>query len=148
VRLPDLAVGEVLARDALHLGRTGQIDRGRPFERDVSGAIERLVVDGDRLTAVELVGGQLVPRVAVFIRPVNVPHPDGLAAGIGCDLDDAGFPVVDGTGRTTAAGVWAAGNAVDPRFQVITAAGTGSAAAIAINADLVQDDIARALSRR
>jgi thioredoxin reductase len=126
-------------------------DLARLDARDVhvvSGAIERLVVDGDRLTAVELVGGQLVPRVAVFIRPVNVPHPDGLAAGIGCDLDDAGFPVVDGTGRTTAAGVWAAGNAVDPRFQVITAAGTGSAAAIAINADLVQDDVARALSRR
>ena len=42
-------------------------------------------------------------------------------------------------------GVWAAGNVVDPRAQVITSAGAGSAAAIAINADLVQDDVERAL---
>jgi hypothetical protein len=40
------------------------------------------------------------------------------------------------------------GNAVDSRAQVITAAGAGSAAAIAINADLVQDDIALALQAR
>jgi thioredoxin reductase len=37
-------------------------------------------------------------------------------------------------------GVWAAGNASNPRAQVITAAGEGSAAAIAINADLVAED--------
>jgi hypothetical protein len=30
---------------------------------------------------------------------------------------------------------------VDPRAQVITAAGAGSAAAIAVNADLVQEDV-------
>jgi thioredoxin reductase len=53
---------------------------------------------------------------------------------------------VDATGRTSVDGAWAAGNVVDPRFQVITSAGAGSAAAIAINADLVQDDVARALS--
>ncbi len=87
------------------------------------GVVERLVVDDDRLTGVELVGGQMVPRAAVFVRPVSVPHDIGLAAGLGCELDDAGFPIVDGTGRTSAGGVWAAGNAVDPRFQVITSAG-------------------------
>ena len=50
---------------------------------------------------------------------------------------------VDATGRTSTPGVWAAGNVVDPRAQVITAAGAGSAAAIAINADLVQEDVER-----
>ena len=54
--------------------------------------------------------------------------------------------LIDGTGRTSTPGVWAAGNVVDPRAQVITAAGAGSAAAIAINADLVQDDVDRALA--
>jgi hypothetical protein len=34
---------------------------------------------------------------------------------------------------------------VDPRAQVITSAGAGSAAAIAINADLVQEDTERAV---
>ncbi len=42
-------------------------------------------------------------------------------------------------------GVWAAGNVVDPRAQVITSAGAGSAAAIAINADLVREDVAAGL---
>jgi thioredoxin reductase len=116
--------------------------------RIVPGEVERLVVAADRLTGVALVDGPVIPRAAVFVRPVNVPHDDGLLAGLGCDLDHAGFPVVDPTGRTSVAGVWAAGNVVDPRFQVITSAGAGSAAAIAINADLVQEDVARSIRSR
>lgn len=112
--------------------------------RIVHGIVTRLAVQDDRLTGVQLEDGQVVARDAVFIRPVNVPHADGLSAGLGCAIDSAGFVLVDPTGRTTASGVWAAGNVVDPRFQVITAAGAGSAAAIAINADLVQDDVERA----
>ena len=108
----------------------------------VPGEVARLVVDGDRLTGVELVDGRVVPRTAVFVRPVNVPHPDDLLGTLGCQLDDAGFALVDRTGRTSLDGLWAAGNVVDPRAQVITSAGAGSAAAIAINADLVQEDIA------
>ncbi len=111
----------------------------------VNGMVARLVVEADRLTGVELIDGRLIPRTAVFIRPVNVPHADGLLAGLGCELDEAGFVIVDATGRTSTAGVWAAGNVVDPRFQVITSAGAGSVAAIAINADLVHDDVERAL---
>ena len=111
----------------------------------VSGVVARLVVDADRLTGVELSDGRLVPRTAVFVRPVNLPHPDGLLSGLGCALDDAGFVIVDATGLTSTPGVWAAGNVVDPRFQVITSAGGGSAAAIAINADLVQEDVKRAV---
>jgi thioredoxin reductase len=111
----------------------------------VRGEVARLVVEDDRLVAVELVDGRVVARTAVFIRPSNVPHADGLPAGLDCALDAAGFVAVDGSGHTTAAGVWAAGNVVDPRAQVITSAGAGSAAAIAINADLVDDDVDRAV---
>ena len=46
--------------------------------------------------------------------------------------------MTDADGRTSVAGVWVAGNVANPRAQVITAAGEGSAAAIAINADLVE----------
>jgi len=53
---------------------------------------------------------------------------------------------VDGTGLTSVPGVWAAGNVADPRAQVITSAGAGSAAAIAINADLVQKDAEQAIA--
>lgn len=114
----------------------------------VPGEIAQLVVEDDRLTGVQLVDGRVVPRTAVFIRPGNVPHPDGLLSGLRCEVDEAGFVTVDATSRTSTAGVWAAGNVVDPRAQVITAAGAGSAAAIAINADLVQEDVERAAHDR
>ena len=110
----------------------------------VRGEVARLVVEDDRLSGVGLADGRVIARTAVFIRPGMAPHADGLFAGLRCAVDEAGFVTVDATGRTSTAGVWAAGNAADPRAQVITAAGAGSAAAIAINADLVQDDVERA----
>jgi thioredoxin reductase len=112
----------------------------------VPGDVTRLVVEADRLVGVEVADGRVVPRTAVFVRPGNVPHADGLLTALGCEVDAAGFAIVDATGRTSAPGVWAAGNVVDPRAQVITAAGAGSAAAIAINTDLVLDDVERALT--
>jgi hypothetical protein len=81
------------------------------------------------------------PRAALLIRPSLRPHAGGLIEALGCATDDAGFVRVDGSGRTSVAGVWAAGNAANARAQVITAAGAGSTAAIAINADLLEDDI-------
>jgi thioredoxin reductase len=110
----------------------------------IRGEVAGLVVEDDRLTGVKLTDGRMVERTAVFIRPGNVPHPDGLLIGLGCEVDEAGFATVDAIGRTSTLGVWAAGNVVDPRAQVITSAGAGSAAAIAINADLVQEDVERA----
>jgi thioredoxin reductase len=115
--------------------------------RVVDGMVARLVIERDRLTSVEMADGHVIARSAVFVRPGNVPHRDGLLAGLGCELDDAGFPRVDVAGLTSVPGVWAAGNVVDPRAQVIMAAGAGSAAAIAINADLVREDVERAAGR-
>jgi hypothetical protein len=60
-------------------------------------------------------------------------------------VDGDGLPLVDATGRTSAFGAWAAGNVVDPRAQVIASAGAANAAAIAINANLVQEDVERAV---
>lgn len=61
-------------------------------------------------------------------------------------LDGAsGWVVADAVGRTVA-GVWVAGNAVNPRAQIITAAGEGSADGIALNGDLVEDEVATCLS--
>lgn len=113
--------------------------------RVVTGEVSRLAVETDRLTGVELADGRVVPRTAVFIRPSSVPYADGLLTGLGCAVDDAGFVTADASGRTSTDGVWVAGNVVDPRAQVITSAGAGSAAAIAINADLVAEDAARAV---
>ncbi len=112
----------------------------------VDEPVARLVVKDDQLTGVELAGGSIVPRVAIFVRPQFVPH-DTLLTVLGCAAPDAGWVDVDSTGRTSVAGVWAAGNAVNPRAQVITAAGEGSAAAIAINNDLVDQDAQHAVDR-
>jgi thioredoxin reductase len=116
--------------------------RGIPI---VEGAVARLVVGNDQLQGVELDDGTVVPRTAVFVRPRFVPNAD-LLTGLGCAADEHGWVVHDPVGRTTVAGVWVAGNAADPRAQVISAAGEGSAAAIALNADLVDEDVNRALS--
>jgi thioredoxin reductase len=111
--------------------------------RIVGGEVRALVVQDDRLWGVELDDGRTVERAALFIRPALRPRLDGLVE-LGFELDD-GFVRVDGAGQTTVQGVWAAGNVANPRAQVITAAGEGSAAAISINADLVQEDARNAL---
>jgi hypothetical protein len=89
----------------------------------VDGVIERLVVTDDRLRAIQLADGRSVPRDALFMRPQLRPHADGLAAALGCKLQPGGLVATDADGRTSVPGVWAAGNAANPRAQVITAAG-------------------------
>jgi thioredoxin reductase len=111
----------------------------------VHGEVTRLVVESDQLTGVQLADGRVIARTAVFLRPLNTPHADGLLTALGCRTDDAGFVTVDATGRTSTPGVWAAGNLVDPRAQVIAAAGTANAAAIGLNADLIAEDVERAV---
>lgn len=110
----------------------------------VEGNVRRLVVDDDQLRGVELEDGTVVRRTAVFVRPRFTPNAD-LLVRLGCAVDDQGWVETDAVGRTTVAGVWVAGNAANPRAQVITAAGEGSSAAIALNADLVEEDTQKAV---
>ena len=119
-------------------------------EREVLGARGIQVIDGqiaelsivnDRLDAVQLTDGGSIPRAALFIRPALHARDDSLIKSLGVEVGESGFAKVDAAGRTTVSGVWAAGNASNPRAQVITAAGEGSAAAIDINNDLVEEDV-------
>jgi thioredoxin reductase len=107
----------------------------------VDGIVERLVVEDDRLQALQLDGGRTVAREALFIRPELRANLDNPAVLLGCELRDDGLVHTGPDGRTSVPGVWAAGNATNPRAQVITAAGEGSAAAIAINTELVRADV-------
>jgi thioredoxin reductase len=111
----------------------------------VEGTIDELVIDdADRLRGVQMQDGCVIPREALFVPPRFIPN-STLLVDLGCEVDAEGWVAVDNTGRTSVPGVWAAGNVVDPRAQVITAAGAGSAAAIALNADLVEDDVRNAV---
>jgi thioredoxin reductase len=110
----------------------------------VEGEVDRVVVDDDRLQGVALADGRSVARDVVFVPPRFVPNND-VFVQLGCAIDDSGWVVTESTGKASVAGVWAAGNVVNPRAQVITAAGEGSTAAIAINADLVDEDVRNAV---
>ena len=110
----------------------------------VEGTVARILVENDALCGVQLEDGRVIPRQALFVPPRFVPRND-ILAGIGADMDEHGWVRTDAGGRTSVPGLWVAGNVANPRAQVITAAGEGSAAAIAINAELVNDDIRRAV---
>ncbi|MGZ4533634.1 MAG: NAD(P)/FAD-dependent oxidoreductase [Mycobacteriaceae bacterium] len=105
----------------------------------VEGQPSRVLVEHDRLIGVELDDDRVVLRDALFVPPRFVPNND-LLINLGCAHEE-GWVTKDATGRTSVPGVWVAGNVANPRAQVITAAGEGSAAAIALNADLVSEDI-------
>lgn len=113
--------------------------------RIVSGEVRELVVEDDELRAIKAADdASLVPRTALFVSPRFLPATQGLAE-LACDTDDDGYMVVDETGATSTPGVWAAGNVVNPRAQVITAAGAGATAAMALHHDLVHEQVQRAV---
>ncbi|WP_043467642.1 NAD(P)/FAD-dependent oxidoreductase [Kitasatospora sp. MBT66] len=128
---------DISADDRARLGARGV--------RVVGGEVARVAVVDDRLNGVELADGSAVPCEALFLAPHLVAR-DAPLFGLDCDRDAQGWVVTDRTGRTGVPGVWAVGNLADPRAQVITAAGAGSAAAIALNHDLVDEDTERALA--
>jgi len=110
----------------------------------VEGNVTGLQVSEDHLRGVQMHDGRVIHRGAMFVRPRFIPN-NALLVALGCALDEAGWVVADATGATSVPGVWVDGNASNPRAQVITAAGEGSAAAIALNADLVQEDVEHAV---
>ncbi len=106
----------------------------------VEGDVSRIEITDDRLSGVVVDDHLTVPREAVFVPPGFVPHAH-LLDELGCTTDDAGWVVTGPAGSTSVDGVRVAGNVANPRAQVITAAGEGSAAAIATNAELVEEDV-------
>ncbi|GEE00237.1 thioredoxin reductase [Gordonia spumicola] len=107
------------------------------------------IVDGEVAAfdgeAIEMADGQSVPRDVVFVGPRFDPN-DDILRSLGCDVASHGFVSVDSRGATSVPGVFAAGNVVNPKAQVITAAGEGSAAAIAVNQYLLHGDVEAAIA--
>lgn len=96
--------------------------------------------DHNDMIGVVLVDGELIPRVGAFIRP-RWTLQAGFAQGLGLVTDSWGLIVVDPDGRTSVAGLYAAGDSTPPGpQQLIVAAGAGTRVASDINRDLVRMD--------
>ncbi|MET4584098.1 thioredoxin reductase [Conyzicola nivalis] len=122
-------VGVVTPEDEAMLG-----ERGIRVERR-----ELADVAGDRsgITGVALADGETVPRAAVFVRPVYAPNL-AYVSELGLEFDADGYLVVDGGGRTSVPGVYAAGDSTAPGpQQLIVAAGAGAKVAAALNRDML-----------
>jgi thioredoxin reductase (NADPH) len=108
--------------------------------RIVDGQVSGLVVEHDELRGVLLKDGTVVARSALFVPARFVPN-DALLTGLGCERGDNGWVRVDPSGLTSEPGVWAVGNVVDVSAQVVTAAAAGARAAIAVNMDLIEEEL-------
>jgi thioredoxin reductase len=116
----------------------------------VYGEVTGIEITDDRVSGVRLRSGQVVPRRAVIIGPVfEARHAllDSLGVAVASHPLGIGHQVAaDTTGRTSAPGVWVAGNAADVTAGVMQAAASGVSAAAAINADLTGEDTAAAVT--
>ena len=123
------------------------IDALRRSGVPVIAATVTRIVDGDngRIVAIELANGErldadavaigttFTARIAPFesIGLLAGQHPSGLGTVV----------VIDSTGATSVAGVYAAGNVTDPSQQVLAAAAQGSWIGAMISFDLAKDDM-------
>lgn len=115
--------------------------------RIADGPVSRLQTEQGQLTGIEFDDGRVMECEAVFIAP-QPRFNDAILRALGCaTAPDTGDITVDGHGATSVPGVWACGNVVNPRAQVITAAGEASATAIAITSWLLANDIEAAVER-
>jgi thioredoxin reductase len=82
------------------------------------------------LEGVRLQSGRVLPASLVFFSLAHVPRTD-LAVSLGCALDDEGYVAVDGEGRSSVPGVYAAGDVVPGLQLVQVAAAQGVIAGVA-----------------
>jgi thioredoxin reductase len=99
-------------------------------------AVDRVEARGDKLTRVVFADGSTDDRAGLFVVPTATPSP--LVAELGCDVEQSGEIVVDGDGRTSIPGLFAAGDTTNDRKAVVLAAAAGSRAAYVINAGLAR----------
>ncbi len=116
----------------------------------VRGPVERLAVEGDRLTAVVLADGRSFPVDAVTVAPRFVSRSD-LWSQLGGTLTEnpMGAFIESGLGgRTDIPGVFVAGNAGDLSAMVGASAAQGVVAGAGVNMDLIAEDAQAAVRAR
>ncbi|UIP57807.1 NAD(P)/FAD-dependent oxidoreductase [Agromyces marinus] len=112
--------------------------------------VEVLSGDDDALRGIRFEDGDELAAQAVFVAPRTVAN-DEVLVGLGARSMRQGGArrvLIDEEGRTSVRGVYAAGNVTGPRSSVPWTMATGSIAGTSINADLVDEDVTLAVSRR
>jgi thioredoxin reductase len=121
--------------DAINQGQESLLaDRGVTVERRALDDIE-----GDRhgVTGIRLADGEIIPMSGGFVRPKWHARLE-FTGSLDLDTDGWGLLNVDRDGRTSHAGVYAAGDITSPGpQQLIVAAGAGGRVAATMNRDLI-----------
>lgn len=100
-------------------------------------AIDDLEGDRGAISAVRMADGDRVPVTGGFVRPLWHPVVDFLD-GVALATDEQGHLTTDRDGRTSAPGIYAAGDVAAPGpQQLIVAAGAGARVAAIITHDLL-----------
>ena len=115
-----------------------------------AGPVSDLLLDEDRITGVRLADGTEIACSTLVVQPRVVARDDLLTqAGAEVAAGPFGeFVVTDETGATGIPGVWAAGNVAEPGAQVVVAAAAGYRAALAVDHDLLAEDVDLAVRAR
>ena len=121
-------------------------ERGMRFE---DRAVTHVVTDGGTMTGLALDDGTVVPVDVLFAEPAPIARDEPLRQ-LGAELTETpmgSWTAVDAFGRASVEGVWAVGNASNPGALVPIAAGAGATAALAINGELIAEEVAAATER-
>lgn len=114
-------------------------------EREVTGIVE---ADDGAIRGIRLADGSEQQVDVVFVAPRPVPNNLLLGDLRARTMRQSGvdWVLVDDDGRTSVRGLYAAGNVVSARSSVPWAMASGALAGTAINADLVDEDVRRAVA--
>ncbi|TDQ40356.1 NAD(P)/FAD-dependent oxidoreductase [Aureibacillus halotolerans] len=106
----------------------------------VKTPVEAFIGREGKLEYVQLIDGTKIARTGGFIAPTMVPQVQ-FEDMLGYEMNEQGGIVTDGWGRTSAPGVYAAGDAtyVMPA-QLVLAAASGSKAAMGVVADCLEEE--------
>ena len=108
----------------------------------VESPIEKLVHDGEELTAVVCKDGTRIERDGLFVAPVYpLQMKAPLGAELGCEKNEMGFFKVNEMRQTTVPGVFAAGDIMSGLHSVLAAAAAGQMAGAGVAAELLNEDI-------
>ena len=101
--------------------------------------IDSLIYEGEKLSAVKLVNGEIVKRSYLFYRPEQKLSSD-LGVKLGCELTEMGHYKVSDIGLTSQPGVFAAGDDMTAMQSVVIACANGSKAGAMINFEILHEN--------